>query len=101
MNETLFTEYAEICAKIKELEDKKKAMSEEVYSHMQELHLEQLKSLFGTFSLASRSTWKFSNEWKMQKEELGFIEEEEKKNGKATEEKNFFVRFQGLKEVKE
>jgi hypothetical protein len=101
MNEQLFTQYAEVCVRLKELEEVKKKIGEQVSEHMRELKAQKIQSPVGTFSFAERVTWKYTDEVAMAKEEMEAIMEEEQKNGKATAETTQFLRFQSSKTSKE
>lgn len=97
MDETLFQKYADVCTRLKALEDEKKEIGLVVAEHMNELKADKIQSPIGTFSFTERTTWSFSEEVAIAEEEVDAIKEEEKKNGIAKSTVARSLRFQGLK----
>lgn len=100
-DEQLLTLYAGICDQLKQLEEQKKSIGEEVVKHMKGLKARKIKSSIGTFSFASRVAWKYTDEVKIAEEEVEAVKAEERENGKATSETTQYLRFQSPKITEE
>lgn len=95
--EKVYQKYAELTAKIKELEDYKKALNLKIIGDLESRESNQCKVEFGTFSLVERKSWKYSEIVKEKEAELKVVKKEEEEKGVAEQSISKSLRFQGVK----
>ena len=100
--QTPVEEYAELTAKIKELEDKKTALNLKIVEEMNDSGQTNQDTVFGTFLVAWRKTWKYTTETEYLEVQLKEAKTREQNTGKAIVDKQVeYLRFLPLKEGKE
>lgn len=85
MNEKVLAEYVEIEATIRKLEDAKEILRSQILSDLKSIDADKVESeLFGTFSITSRTTWKYSPKVNEMEEKLKIAKVREQDREVAT-----------------
>lgn len=84
MQEKLLKEYVKLEARFKELEQDRQELRSKILSAMQESRLEKVESVWGSFTVAARQTWKYSKAVDKIAEQLALRKAQEVKKGIAT-----------------
>lgn len=98
-NKTREQEYIEIVEQIKELEEKKNKLNQEIVEKMNQLGQTNIDTDKGSFVLAWRKKWEYSNDTQHLEVELKEAKKREENNGTAVrQEDTEYLRFISKKE---
>lgn len=97
MDKKLIRAYLRNETKIKTLEALRNSMRESIKEEMEAHNFQKVQSDYGTFSIGSKSTWKYSDSIKAEIEKLKVKKMKEEKSGIAEETVSTFLRFQEKK----
>lgn len=86
-------EYAFISIEIKRLEERKKELAAQLMDYMQQENITKQKTEHGTFSIASRKSWTYTDNVKKLEMEYKTLKNREEKMGIATFKENFYLLF--------
>ena len=90
--EKIIQEYSTICKQIKELEEKKSKMTEELLNDLVTENVSTVKSDFGTLSVRTKKTYKYTDKVKEIEAQLKKQKQDEEEKNLATfTEKPFLV----------
>ena len=89
MNDKLYQEYIEVSDKIKSLEGQKKILQEQVMKKFQLEKVEKIEAPNGLITIATRSTWVYSDAFK---EVIRGLQKNEQKTGDAVQKESEFLR---------
>jgi hypothetical protein len=86
-----YQEYAMLSAQIKELDAKRKQLSINILSDMENQGMEKYGTKFGTFSIRYRKKYKYSDDVKKAEDHYKMLKNREEKMGTATFEVSKFI----------
>lgn len=93
MNETILQEYADVKRKIKELEKQEKDLKPLVMDEVSKSGEKTVKKEYGSFTLASRKSWEYSDIVAQKDEELKILKVNEQENGTAKAKESAYLTF--------
>ena len=98
MDQKKFAEYVALEAQLAQLEDKKQAMRLDILEDLKKSGLEKVESeLFGTFTVAHKATWKYSDAVLKKQEALKIAQHKEQEKGIATKIESDYLLFKPAK----
>lgn len=92
-NKGLFRAYAALKQQEKDIENQIKEIAPKILKMMIEETADKINSLYGTFSIEKRKTWKYTQAVKLAEEHLIGLQEKEKATGKATFEERPILKY--------
>lgn len=98
MNESILERYSEIKRAKKELEEEEKALKQQIEEVMQEEGKDREDTSFGTFTMAHRTYWKYTDKVKDLEEKVKLKKVEEEEKGLATPNETVYLVFKEAKE---
>lgn len=85
MDQALLAKYVALESSLKKLEEEKESLRSQILLEMQNHSLEKMESeYFGTFSIAKRTTWKYSDKVNIMEEKLKIAKVKEQDREIAT-----------------
>lgn len=97
MNQSLMAEYAQICADLKNLEEKKMNIGADILAHLQEQNVDTYSFDLGAFSIVTRKTYEYSEAVKALKETMETAKKHEEEAGIAEVKETRSLRFLPVK----
>lgn len=91
--------YAELKVSISEMNDELDLLKDEIVAGMKEVGADKLDADYGTFSLASKKTWKYSPAVESLNEQLDTTKKQEQADGTAECEENKYLVFKAKKDT--
>jgi len=96
MNKKVMVEYAKITAEMKALEEKRDALKESILGEMSKEGMTKAETDFGVFSIASRTSYEYTDAITKLKEKVKLAELKEQKTGKAKEKVTEYLYFKAV-----
>ena len=101
INKEKFARYAELKNKIKELEAEVDMLAPEILEMVFSTDQKKIEADFGTFTMSSRKTYKYTEPTIALAEKLKIAQQEEVATGKATVTESRFITFKAPKKSDE
>lgn len=98
MNKDLYEKYVAIRFELKALEDKEKALKEQIVADLNQNKVEKITTDFGSFTICKKTSWKYSDKVKTIAERLKLAQIQEQEKGIATPVESQYLMFTEKKE---
>ncbi len=93
MQKELLSEYVVLEAKFKALEDEKRALREKILVNLKENDLTKVDSEYGSFTVCTKTSWKYSEKVKTLEEKVKIAKDKEQKKGIAESSTSEYLLF--------